>query len=150
MTVCTLNVFAQGKDKKEKICITEQECAVYEVVGVRNYQNETDRYPFSEYVKGLLPNISSEVIADFNEKNSKTYLLRCVLNNNQKKKKLKTFYGTTANQSFSRVGLNKDETEALVLMSWSGIGNTCESDFFHLKKENDKWKIVNKVMVVIC
>jgi len=68
----------------------------------------------------------------------------------QKKKKLKTFYGTTTAIGFSRIGFAKDETEALVYMSWSGVGNTCESDFFHLKKENDKWTIVKKVMMVIC
>jgi hypothetical protein len=149
MTICSLNLFAQNKNKKEKICITAQEYEVYDVVGVGNYQNETANYPFLEGLESQFPNISSEVVADYNEINNKTYLLRCVLKNDQKKK-LKTFFGTTVNQNFSRVGFNKDETEALVYSSWSGLGNTCESDFFYLTKENDKWTIVKKVMMVIC
>ncbi|MEP6911598.1 MAG: hypothetical protein ABI923_02520 [bacterium] len=131
--------------------MSEQEYAVYEVIGIGNYQNETQNYPFSERDETQFLNISSEVVADCKEKNSKTYLLRCVLKKDQlKKKKLKTYYGTTSDMSFSRIGFNKDETEALVYMGWSGIGNTCETDFYHLRKENDQWKIVKKVMMVIC
>jgi hypothetical protein len=150
VTVCSFNLLGQDKDKREKICISEQEYLVYEVIGVGNYQSATTSYP-TEYVESQLPNLSSGVVADFKEKNSKTYFLRCVLKNDQlKKKKLKTYYGTSSDKSFSRIGFNKAETEALVYMGWSGIGNTCETDFYHLRKENDQWKIVKKVMMVIC
>jgi hypothetical protein len=150
VTVCSLNLLAHDKNKKEKICISEQEFAVYEVIGIRIYQNETDQYPFSEGAESQFLNISSEVIADYKEKNSKTYLLRCVLKKDQLKKKLETYSGRSSDMSFSRIGFNKDETEALVYMGWSGIGNTCETDFYHLRKENDKWKIVKKAIMVIC
>lgn len=148
--VCSLSLFAQDKTKKEKICITEQEYEVYELLGIGNYKSETTSYPFSEHVEIQLPNISSGVVADYKEKNSRPYLLRCILRKDQKKKKLKTFYGTTTDVGFSRVGFNKDETEALVYFSWSSPGNNCGTQFVYLNKEHDKWKIVKRVTMVIC
>jgi hypothetical protein len=150
LAVCDFNL-AQEKNQREKICISEQEYAVYEVIGIRIYQNGTDQYPFSEVAESQFLNVSADVIADYKEKNSKSYLLRCVLKKDQlKNKKLKTYSGAASDLSFSRIGFNKDETEALVYMGWSGIGNTCETDFYHLRKENDQWKIVKKVIMVIC
>ncbi len=94
VVVCGFSPFAQDKNKKEKICITGQEYEVYDVLGIGNYQNETFTEPFSEYLESQFPNISSAVVADFKEKNSRTYLLRCVLKKDQDKKKLKRYYGT--------------------------------------------------------
>jgi len=149
LTICSPGVFADNKPRKEKLTITEEEYAIYEVVGVRNYENETTNYPFRDYGQTLFPNISPEIVTDYAEKNSKTYLLRWVLRKDQKKKLPKSFGGSLT-IGFSRIGFNKAETEAVVYVGWSGVGNTCESDFYHLKKENDKWTVVKKVMVVIC
>lgn len=149
LTIGCWTLFASSENKKEKICITEQEYEIYHLLGVGDYQNETTPYPFSERLDNRFPSISSETVADYNEKNSKTYLLRCVLEKDRKQRLTKT-YGGMINAHFSRIGFNKDETEALVYVGWSGVGNTCESDFVHLKKENGKWTIAAKSMVVIC
>ena len=143
-------VFARSEDKKEKLCITEQEYQVYEAAQISNYQNETTNYPFSEHLNTEFPSISPAVVADYQEKNNKSYSLRCVLKKDGKKKNLTRSYGGNVSTGFSRIGFNKDETEALVYVSWSGLGNTCQSDFVYLKKENDKWEVVKKVMMVIC
>jgi hypothetical protein len=148
LTICT-GLFAENKVKKEKLSITEEEFAIYEVVGVQNYENETSNYPFSEANQPGFPGISSEVATDYRERNSKAYFLRWVLRRGQKKELPKS-WGGTLEVDFSRIGFNKNKTEALVYVGWSGIGNTCESDFVHLKKENDRWTVVRKVMVVIC
>jgi len=150
MGVCSFALLAQDKNTKEKICITEQEYDVYQVAGVGNFRNETIAYPFSEDVESQFAGISPGAVVDFRERNSKTYLLRCVLRRDQKKKKLKTFTETTSTLSFSRIGFNNGETEALVYVAWSGVGNTCGAEFFRLKKENNKWSIVKRVMTVIC
>lgn len=147
ITVCT-NVIADDKSKKEKICITEQEFEVYEAVGILNYYKETSNYPFSESVETQMPNASPDVVADYKDKNSKSYLLRCVLRRDLKKKKLQASVGGT--WSFSRIGFNRGETEALIYASWEGRGNMCGSDFYYLRKENNQWKILKKVMMVIC
>lgn len=150
MAACAPDLIARDKDKQEKICITEQEFAVYHAVGVENYESETQAYPFFDGAERLFPNISPDLVADYRDKNSKSYLLRCLLRKDLKKKDLKRSYGGTSTTGFSRIGFNRGETEALVYSSWSGIGNTCESDFYLLRKENDVWKIVKKATMVIC
>ena len=149
--ICASNLFAQKKEKPEKICITPPEAEVYEVIGVGNYHSQTSSFPFVEQARlGFFPKISPEVVTDFNQKNARAYRLRCVLRNDGRKKNLTSYEPTTGTQEFSRIGFNKAETEALVYMGWSGIGNTCESDYFFLRKENGKWLVVKKVMMVIC
>jgi hypothetical protein len=148
--VCSSSLLAQDKVATEKICITEQEYQVYEAAGVGNFQNETTPMPTSDWLISEFKDLSPSVLADFSKQNNKAYLLRCVLKRDQKKKKLKTYNFTSSTLSFSRIGFNDGETEALVYVSWSGIGNTCGADFILLKKENNKWSTVKKVMTVIC
>jgi hypothetical protein len=148
MAVCTVNGIAQDKDKRQKICITEQEFAVYEAIGVENFTSETTAHPLPKNPEEQFPGLSVDALTDYKNNNGKSYLLRCVLRRDLKKKKLKTYY--YSNMDFSRIGFNRGETEALVYMGWSGLGNTCESDFYHLRKEDNKWKVVKKVMMVIC
>jgi hypothetical protein len=149
LTICSSGFFAENKVKKEKVTITEEEYAIYEVVGVRNYENETTNYPFRDDNQTGFPNLSAEVVTDYTERNSNTYFLRWVQRKDQKKKLPKS-WGGTLTVGFSRIGFNKDESEALVYVGWSGIGNTCESDFIHLKKQDGRWAVVKKVMVLIC
>jgi hypothetical protein len=144
-----LNCFAQ-KEKTEKVCITDQEYEIYNVVGVGNYQNETFTQRLSEYAVTELQNISPEIIADFNTKNSRKYLLRCLNKTDGKTAKLRKSKGGNASTSFSRIGLSRDGTEALVYHYWEAVGNYCGGEFVLLRKSANKWEVVKKVTTVIC
>ncbi|HSS21830.1 MAG TPA: hypothetical protein VLL54_17285 [Pyrinomonadaceae bacterium] len=146
---CCPGVFAQNKIKPEKISITEDEYEIYKQLGVVNFENATSNSDFSNWVKEQIPNISTEVIADYLAKNSQSYRLRWVLKEGKQKKLTKSPHGSRAD-GFSRIGFNPDATEALIYTAWSAPGNMCESDFYHLRKEGIKWQVVKKVMVVIC
>jgi hypothetical protein len=143
-----LNCFAQKK--AEKTCITEQEYEIYNASGIGNYQNETTAERFSEYVETELQNISPETVADFKEKNSKTYLLRCVNRADGRMAKLRKSIGRNASTSFSRIGFSRDGKEALVYHYWEAIGNYCGGEFVLLRKNDNKWEAVKKVTTVIC
>jgi hypothetical protein len=131
------------------LCITEREYEVYEVVGVGNYQNATTN-GFSEYVEGELRDISPETIADYKEKNSQPYLLRCVNRANGKTDKLRKSTGGNASTSFSRIGFSHDGNEALVYHYWEAAGNYCGGEFVVLRKNASKWEIIKRVGTVIC
>ena len=143
-----LNCFAQKR--AEKICITELEYEIYNAVGVVNYQNETTTYPLSDYVETELQNISPETIADFKEKNSRMYLLRCVNRTDGKTTKLRKSTGGNASTSFSRIGFSRDGKEALVYNYWQAVGNYCGGEFVLLRKNANKWEVVKRVSSVIC
>ena len=145
-----LNCSAQKKVEKLKVCITEQEYEIYKTVGVWNFQNETHTYPLSDYVLSELNDISPETAADFKEKNSRAYLLRCVNRTDGKTAKLRKSKGGNASTSFSRIGFNHDGSEALVYDYWQAVGNYCGGEFVLLRKNADKWEVVRKVMSVIC
>src|ERR1044072_5191056 len=116
-----LDCFAQKKAEKLKICITEQEYKIYDVVGIGNYQNETHTYPLSDYVEAELRDVSPETVADFKEKNSQAYLLRCVNKPDGKTAKLRKSTGGNASTSFSRIGFSHDGNEALVYHYWQAV-----------------------------
>jgi hypothetical protein len=143
---------AQKKIKPEKLCISDEEFAVYKVLGVGNFQNETSRYtsPDLDYLKTKLPDISPETLADFQAKNDKTYLLRCLDRTGGKPKKLKRSWGGITSISFSRIGFNTAKTEALVYSGFSTAGNYCGIDLVWLKKKNDRWEIIERVNLIIC
>lgn len=145
----SLNCFAQ-KEKAEKICITELEYEIYNLVGVGNYQNETTANRLSENAQLGFQNISPETIADFNEKNNKTYLLRCLNKSEGKTAKLRKSTGGNADSMFSRIGFSQDGKEALVYHYWQAVGNYCGGEFVLLRRNANKWEIVKKVTTVIC
>jgi hypothetical protein len=146
--LASLNCFAQ--QKAEKSCITAEEYEIYNLVGVVNFQNETNTYPFSDYVETGLQNISPETIADFKEKNSRKYLLRCVNRADGKTGKLRKSTGGNASTSFSRIGFSRDGKEALVYNYWQAVGNYCGGEFVLLRKNANKWEVVRRVSSVIC
>jgi hypothetical protein len=139
----------QKKPKPSETCISERENDVYELVGVGNYQNETSGYLSGQLV-AQLGDISPETVADFNDKNARTYLLRCVDKLGGKTVKLRRSTGGNASTSFSRIGFNRDGSEALVYHYWEAVGNYCGGEFVLLRRKADKWEIVKKVMTVIC
>lgn len=144
-----LNLFAQKKAEKLKVCITEEEYEIYKLIGVVNYQNETSGVvPSSTFIDTELPGISPETVTDFKEKNSKVYLLRCLNKTDGKEKGLPRSYGNDA--SFSRIGFSRDGKEALVHHSWSAIGNQCWSGYYLLRRNVEKWEIVKRATMVIC
>jgi hypothetical protein len=147
---CTHSLSAQKKIKPERICITEQEAEVYKSLGAMEYVNDTTIYPLTDWVTNQIPDIAPDLIIDFNQKNDKTYSLRCITKKDGKEKKLKNTYGENASRSFSRIGFSKDGNQALYYYSWSGVGNTCGSEFIYLKRDNDRWKIEKRLTQVIC
>src|SRR3712207_1880467 len=136
-----LNCSAQKKSETPKICITEQEYEIYKTVGVGNFQNETHTYPLSDHVMSELNDISSETVADFKEKNSRAYLLRCVNSPDGKTARLRKSKGGNASTSFSRIGFNRDGSEALVYDYWQAVGNYCGGEFVLLRKNVGKWEV---------
>jgi hypothetical protein len=140
-----------GQKKPEilKICITEREYEVYEVVGVGNYQNETSG-DLSEHLVAQLGSISSETVADFKEKNARAYLLRCVDKPGRKTAKLRKSTGGNGSTSFSRIGFNRDGSEALLYRYFEALGNYCGGEFVLLRKKADTWEVIKKVTTVIC
>ena len=146
----SLDCSAQKKAEKLKICITEQEYEIYNLVGVGNYQNETHTFPLSDYVEAELHEVSPETVADFKEKNSRAYLLRCVEKPGGKQAKLRKSTGGNASTSFSRIGFSHDGTEALVYHYWQAVGNYCGGEFVLLRRGANKWEVVKRVSSVIC
>lgn len=149
IAVCGAHSFAQKKPEKIKTCISQEEYEVYSAIGVGNFETQTASAP-SSMLENHFSEISPETIADFNEKNSKVYLLRCVTRPDGKEKKLKRYFGTTSSISFSRIGFGKDGNQALVHYSWDAPGNQCSSDFYLLEKKNGKWEVTKKHQMVIC
>ena len=145
-----LACFAQKKAEKLKICITEQEYEIYNVIGIGNYQNETHSYPLTDHFVAQLRDASPETVADFKDKNSGEYLLRCVDKPDGKTAKLRKSKGGNASTSFSRIGFSHDGSEALVYHYWQAVGNYCGGEFVLLRKNAGKWEVVKKVMSVIC
>jgi hypothetical protein len=143
-----LYCFAQKK--AEKICITEPEYEIYRSIGVGNFQLETSAGRFSEYVETELQSISPETVADFKEKNSSTYFLRCINKADGKTTKLRKSTGGNAYTRFSRIGFNRNGKEALVYNYWAAVGNYCKGEFVLLRKTADGWEILKKVTTVIC
>ncbi|HEX8294013.1 MAG TPA: hypothetical protein VF570_19820 [Pyrinomonadaceae bacterium] len=141
---------AQKKAEKLTVCITEQEYEIYQTVGVGNFQNETHTYPLSENVVSELSGISPETVADFKERNSRAYLLRCVNRPDGKTAKLRKSRGGNASSSFSRIGFDREGNEALVYDYWQAVGNYCGGEFVLLRKKAGKWEVVKKVSTVIC
>ena len=139
-----LNCFAQKKAEKSKVCITEQEYEIYNLIGVRNYQNQTTTSPLSDYVETELQ-ISPETVADFKEQNSKTYLLRCVNRADGKTAKLRKSRGGNASTGFSRIGFSRDGKEALVYRYWEAVGNYCGGELVLLRKNANKWEVVKRL-----
>jgi hypothetical protein len=146
------NCFAQKKAEKPKLCITQEEYEIYNVVGVANFQNETyaDAAPMLAYFENNFQNISPETVADFREKNNHTYLLRCVNRADGKMDKLRKSTGGNASTSFSRIGFSRDGKEALVHHYWEAVGNYCGGEFVLLRKNVNKWDVVKRVSTVIC
>lgn len=140
----------QHKEKPAKICIDENEFEIYRQVGIDNFLNETEEYPDLDYLKKEVPEISTETIADFKEKNSKRYLLNCLNKNDGKTKKLKKIYRTTVSVGFSRIGFDKSFTQALVYSGFSAPGNYCGSEFVFLKRINERWQVEKRLQIVIC
>lgn len=140
-----LNCFAQKKAEKSKVCITEQEYEIYNVIGVWNYQNETTTSPLSDHVETELQSISPETVADFKEQNSKTYLLRCVNRADGKTAKLRKSTGGNASTGFSRIGFSRDGKEALVYNYWEAVGNYCGGELVLLGKNANKWEVVKRL-----
>jgi hypothetical protein len=145
-------LFAQKKSEKEKICISEEELAVYKIIGVGNFQNETSRYSISDsdYMKRKFPNISPETVADYQAKNEKSQLLRCLDRKEGKAKKLKRSAAGIESVSFSRIGFNLAKTEALVYTGYESAGNDCGYYFILLRKNNEIWEIIERVNNIIC
>jgi hypothetical protein len=155
LILTTLLILSYGlpccaQKKVEKICITEQEYEVYNAVGVENYQNETSYSRLSEYVETKLQNISPETIADYKEKNSRTYLLRCLNRTDGKTAKLRKSTVGNASASFSRIGFSRDGKEAVLYHYWQAVGNYCQGEFVLLRKNVNKWEVVRQVTTVIC
>jgi hypothetical protein len=69
---------------------------------------------------------------------------------NNQKKKLNRSQGPVSSTSLSRIGFNKDETEALVYRYWEAAGDYCGGEFVHLRKANNKWTVVKTLNTVIC
>jgi hypothetical protein len=145
-----LNCSAQKKAEKLTVCITEQEYEIYQTVGVGNFQNETHTYPLSENVVSELSGISPETVEDFKERNSQAYLLRCVNRPDGKTAKLRKSRGGNGSTSFSRIGFDREGSEALVYDYWQAVGNYCGGEFVLLRKKAGKWEVVKKVSTVIC
>ena len=150
--VGTQCLFAQKKEAKEKICIGGEELAVFEKVGVTNFQNETSSpmIPDADYLKKKFPDIADETIADYRVKNERTVLLRCLERREGKPKKLKRSSAALTQLTFSRVGFNAAKTEALVYNGFSAPGNYCGYDFILLRKKSEIWEIIERINVIIC
>jgi hypothetical protein len=141
---------AQQKVEQSKLCITEEEYQVYDAAGVGNFQNETHTYPLGDHIATQLGDVSPETVANFNERNDRPYSLRCVERPGGKTAKLRRSKGGNASTSFSRIGFNRDGSEALVYRYSQAVGNYCRGDFVLLRKGVVKWEVVRMIISVIC
>ncbi len=145
-----ISAFSQSTPEKIRTCVSEQEYEIYGKIGIGNFENATLTELVTPYVIENLAGMSPETVADFSQKNSMTYRLRCINKSDGKEKSLKRYYRVASTVNFSRIGFNKEENEALVYFSWSNFGNTCQSEFILLRRLSDKWEIIDRVTTVIC
>lgn len=171
----TCNFFAQTQIEQEEYTVYQTILGSKSNIAISKFTYIDDDSAFKiKRLKQDLRIVQSRTRKDFKKKNKKYYELK---NNFLTKKKVhllsfedlrpfyeiadynefaaeKAFlekYETVSVITLSRVGFNRDKTQALVgVVSNSGFCGTCSTAYLIvLSKEKDEWKIVKKVITWI-